>query len=66
MRPTRREAEASVIGYLDAEDMARTLTGFRGQPRHRTPPMRYARTAADGNACVYAFDASTAMVYIVE
>jgi hypothetical protein len=53
-------------GRLDAEDMARLLTGFRGQPIAVTPAMRYVRSSADGNASAYVFDAESGMVYILD
>jgi hypothetical protein len=57
---------AVIDGRLDAEDMARVLTGFRGQPIDVTPDMRYVRRSADGNASAYVFDADTGMVYILD
>ncbi|MFI5244515.1 MAG: hypothetical protein ACHQQR_04760 [Gemmatimonadales bacterium] len=51
---------------LDAEDMARVLTGFRGQPIPLTPAMRYVRASSDGEACAYVFDEVTGMVYILD
>ncbi len=57
---------AFVDGQLDAADMARVLTGFRGQPKPITAPMRYERNWTDGDACVYVFDAVTGMVYILD
>ena len=53
-------------GRLDAEDMARVLTGFRGQPIAVTPAMRYVRSSADGNASAYVFDEESGMVYILD
>jgi hypothetical protein len=51
---------------LDAEDLARVLTGFRGQPRGRTPTRRYSRSASDENASAYVFDETSGMVYILD
>jgi hypothetical protein len=51
---------------LDAEDMARSLTGFRGQPLSHTPNMRYVREAGDGDAAAYVFDSDSGMAYILE
>ena len=57
---------AVVDGRLDAEDMARVLTGFRGQPIPLTPAMRYVRTSSDGEASAYVFDEVSGMVYILD
>lgn len=57
---------AVVDGRLDAEDMARALTGFRGQPIPLTPALRYVRTSADGTASAYVFDEESGMVYILD
>jgi len=57
---------AVVDGHLDAADMARLLTGFRGQPIAVTPAMRYVRRSADGNASAYVFDEDSGMVYILD
>lgn len=51
---------------LDAEDLARVLTGFRGQPVALTPTMRYVRSSADGGASAYVFDEESGMVYILD
>jgi len=51
---------------MDAEDLARVLTGFRGQPIALTPTMRYVRSSADGDASAYVFDEGTGMVYILD
>ena len=57
---------AVVDGRLDAEDMARVLTGFRGQPIKLTPAMRYVRASTDGDAVAYVFDEVSGMVYILD
>jgi hypothetical protein len=57
---------AVVDGRLDAEDMARVLTGFRGQPIPLTPAMRYNRASSDGDASAYVFDEISGMVYILD
>jgi hypothetical protein len=57
---------AIIDGRLDAEDMARALTGFRGQPIPLTPALRYVRTSADGSATAYVFDEDSGMVYILD
>jgi hypothetical protein len=57
---------AIVDGRLDAEDMARVLTGFRGQPIALTPTMRYVRASSDGEASAYVFDEVSGMVYILD
>ncbi|MFI5244517.1 MAG: hypothetical protein ACHQQR_04770 [Gemmatimonadales bacterium] len=57
---------AVVDGRLDAEDMARVLTGFRGQPIPLTPTMRYVRASSDGEATAYVFDELSGMVYILD
>jgi hypothetical protein len=56
----------SVDGPLDAEDLARVLTGFRGQPIPLTPTMRYVRASSDGGASAYVFDEVSGMVYILD
>jgi hypothetical protein len=56
---------AVVDGRLDAEDMARVLTGFRGQPVALTPltgsvrPVRAAATSA------YVVDPQSGMAYLL-
>ena len=57
---------AIVDGRLDAQDMARVLTGFRGQPVPRTPAMHYVRTSGDGRASAYVFDEVSGMVYLLD
>jgi len=57
---------AFIDGRLDAEDQARVLTGFRGQPVSPTPTMRYVRSSADGNASAYVFDEQSGMVFILD
>jgi hypothetical protein len=57
---------AVVDGRLDAEDMARVLTGFRGQPIEATPAMRYVRASTDGDTAAYVFDEVSGMVYILD
>ena len=57
---------AFVDGRLDAQDLARVLTGFRGQPIPLTPTMRFVRSSADGNASAYVFDEESGMVYILD
>lgn len=57
---------AVVDGRLDAEDMARVLTGFRGQPIPLTPAMHYVRASSDGEASAYVFDDVSGMVYILD
>jgi hypothetical protein len=57
---------ALIEGRLDADDLARVLTGFRGQPIAVTRTMRYVRTSADGEASAYVFDEETGMVYILD
>jgi hypothetical protein len=51
---------------LDAEELARALIGFRGQPAAHTPAMRYVREAGDGDATAYVVDGLTGMAYILE
>ena len=64
---TRRSVErVAPDGPLDQEDMARLMTGFRGQPIAVTPSMRYVRAEADGNGTAYVFDAESGMVYILD
>ncbi len=50
---------------LDAEDMARVLTSFRGQPIDRTPALGYVRSSSDGDASAYVFDDESGMVYLL-
>lgn len=57
---------ALVDGRLDAADLARVLTGFRGQPVSLTPSMRFVRSSADGNASAYVFDEESGMVFILD
>ena len=57
---------ALVDGQLDAADLARSLTGFRGQPVPLTPTMRYMRLATDGDETAYVFDDASGMVYILD
>jgi len=57
---------APVDRRLDAQDLARVLTGFRGQPIAITPTMRYVRSSADGDASAYVFDEESGMVYILD
>lgn len=57
---------ALVDGHLDAADLARSLTGYRGQPLPLTPTMRYMRLATDGDETVYVFDDASGMVYILD
>jgi hypothetical protein len=57
---------AVVDGRLDARELARVLTGFRGQPVHGTPPMHYVRASSDGEASAYVFDELSGMVYILD
>ena len=58
--------ERTAPNALDMEDMARVLTGFRGQPVRVTPAMRYVRAAADGAGTAYVFDEGSGMVYILD
>jgi len=51
---------------FNSEDLARVLTGFRGQPMGTTSAMRYERRPADGNSSVYMLDNESAMVYILD
>jgi hypothetical protein len=50
---------------LDAEDMARVLTSFRGQPITRTPALGYIRSSSDGVTSAYVFDDESGMVYLL-
>lgn len=51
---------------MDAQDLARTLTAFRGQPKRYTPPMRYVRYSVDSTASEYVFDDESGMAFIVD
>ena len=57
---------AVIDGRLDAEDMARALTGFRGVTGTPSSAMRYVRASSDGDACAYVFDEDSGMVYILD
>jgi hypothetical protein len=57
---------AVIDGRLDAEDMARALTGFRGVTCTPSSSMRYVRASSDGDACAYVFDEDSGMVYILD
>jgi hypothetical protein len=57
---------AVVDGRLDAEDLARLLSGFRGQPIPHTPAMRCMRASSDGDASAYVFDEHSGMVHILD
>jgi hypothetical protein len=57
---------AIVDGHLDAEDLARVLTGFRVPPITPTTNMRYVRASDDGTARAYVFDEESGMVYILD
>lgn len=59
-------ASAVIDGRLDAEDLARVLTGFRGQPTPITPAMHHVRTENDHAPTVYVYDEETGMVYILD
>ena len=56
---------APVAARLDAEDLARVLTSFRGQPIPRTPALGYVRSTSDGDASAYVFDDESGMVYLL-
>jgi hypothetical protein len=51
---------------MDAQDLARTLTAFRGQPKARTAPMRYKRFTSDSTATEYVYDDESGMAFIVD
>lgn len=57
---------AWVDGQLDAEDHARVLSSFRGQPNSETPGMSYARPATCSDTSAYVFDDVSGMVYILD
>ena len=57
---------AWVDGRLDAEDQARFLAAFRGQPTSETPGMAYLRPAAWSDATAYVCDEQSGMVYILD
>ncbi len=57
---------AVVDGRLDAEDLARVLTGFRGQPSGLMAAMRYERPVADGDLSAYVLDEESGMVYLLD
>ncbi len=61
--PDSRRAPA--VALLDAEDMARVLTSFRGQPIARTPGLGYVRSCSDGDGSAYVFDNESGMVYLL-
>ena len=51
---------------MDAQDLARALTAFRGQPRARISPMRYKRFTLDSTATEYVYDDESGMAFIVD
>ncbi len=57
---------AWVDGQLDAEDQARVLTAFRGQPTDETPGMTFLRPASCSGASAYVCDEQSGMVYILD
>jgi hypothetical protein len=57
---------AVVDGRLDAEDLVRLLSGFRGQPIPHTPTMHYVRASSGGDASAYVFDEHSGTVYILD
>jgi hypothetical protein len=63
----RRPESAPVVeAPLDAEDMARVLTTFRGQPTRQTPPLHFVRSPADGDEGAYVVDEVSGMVYALD
>jgi hypothetical protein len=72
--PTQLEVEvddpdvqcALIDGRLDAEDLARVMTGFRGQPLAQTPPTGGVRSSSAGVTSVYVVDPATGMVYLLD
>ena len=62
----RQVAGPMVTAPLDAEDLARVLTTFRGQPTRATPPLRYVRSRNDGDAGVYVLDEHSGITYILD
>jgi hypothetical protein len=50
---------------LDLQDLARTLTSFRGLPRSSTPTVRHSRVRT-GDMGAYVFDEESGMVYILD
>jgi hypothetical protein len=57
---------AVVDGRLDAEDLARSFTGFRGQPMPLTPTMRCVPASSDGDASACVFDEHSGTVHILD
>jgi hypothetical protein len=55
-----------VDGRLDAEDLARVLTGFRVPPLTPTADMHYVRASDDATTSAYVFDEESGTVYILE
>jgi hypothetical protein len=51
---------------LDAQDMARALMTFRGQPIQQTPTLRQPRPPVVADTSAYVFDEESGMAYIVE
>ena len=64
--PSHRD-QATVIDWrtLDADDLARVATSFRGQPTWRTPSMRYSRGARDGHGSVYVLNEESGMAFFL-
>jgi|GEM_PF-1667430 len=57
---------ALVDGRLDAEDLARLMTGFRGQPLAWTPRTGGVRPANAGASSAYVVDDESGMVYLLD
>jgi len=57
---------AWVDGQLDAEDLARVFSAYRGQPTSETPGLSYVRPATSCDASVYVCDEVSGMVYLLD
>jgi hypothetical protein len=64
----RRDEAALIEGRcrVDEHDLARVLTGFRGQPARQIATSRSARSARNGDHSAYIFDEASGMVYILD
>lgn len=60
------EEPSLVDGHLDGEDLARLMTGFRGQPLAWTPRTGGVRPANAGSSSAYVVDDESGMVYLLD
>ena len=55
-----------VITRLDAEDQARVLIGYRGQPLADTPPTGTPREPSAGTTSAYVLDRDSGLAYLLD